>query len=144
MSLFGEKIPQAISRTIESIIEDYAECFTIAIVLATIIYNIFLIAKIKYGEIVITKLTLLPYYFSFVFLVLMAANEVIEELISQKKIVDGKHKILITTEGLRRMWLICYWLRCIAFECFFGIRILEDVVLNFYVDWQNHYKLEEL
>ena len=70
--------------------------------------------------------------------------EVIEGFSSEKTIRADPDSLSVAARIYRRMWLMFYWFRCIAFICFIGFRILEDVILNFYVDFQNQIKLEEL
>ena len=52
------------------IMNEYSFAMYFAMTMITAFYNIYLIVRIRYGETVITKTTLTPYYFSLIFLVL--------------------------------------------------------------------------
>ena len=52
------------------IINEYSFAMFFAMTMITAFYNIYLIVRIRYGEKVITKTTLTPYYLSAIFLVL--------------------------------------------------------------------------
>ena len=52
------------------LLKQYSFAMYFATSMMTIIWNIYLLVKIKYGDILITKSTLKPYYFSLLFLVL--------------------------------------------------------------------------
>ena len=49
--------------------EEYSGAFAVALILGTLFYNVYLIFRIKYGSVLITKETLKPYYYSLAYLI---------------------------------------------------------------------------
>ena len=68
----------------------------------TIIFNLFMIMRIKYGSKIITKLTLYPYYFSMLGLIAITGNEVIEEFIDEDDFFTDNNPL--DNSGYRRAW----------------------------------------
>ena len=48
---------------------NYAPALTFATLIITVLYNVFVIMQIKYGEVLITRTSLKPYYLSLAYLV---------------------------------------------------------------------------
>ena len=64
----------------KELFEEYAFAGYLATVTITILYNIYLIVKIRYGDVLITKSTLRPYYLSLLYLVLCFVKSFIRHL----------------------------------------------------------------
>ena len=70
------------------VLKEYAISITIALHIMTVLFNLFLIMRIKYGPEIITKLSLYPYYFSLISLVAYMGNEILEEFIDEGELFD--------------------------------------------------------
>ena len=97
-------------------------------------YNLFLIMQIKYGSEIITKLTLMPYYCSLLALTFYLGMETVEEFIPEALLFSTKNYTNDIITG-RRIWIIMYWLRQLAWLCFIGLRVFEDTVLTMFVEF---------
>ena len=97
-------------------------------------YNLFLIMQIKYGSKIITKLTLMPYYFSLIALIFFLGMETVEEFVPEEFLFSTKDYTKDTITG-RRIWILMFWLRQLAWLCFIGIRVFEDTVLAMFVEF---------
>ena len=59
-----------------SIVRKYGIEFVLALVILTILDCIYVIHRIKYGKLVITKKTLIPYYTSLIYLILLLVETI--------------------------------------------------------------------
>ena len=55
-------------------LREYSGNIALALILTTLFYNVYLIFKIRYGSILITKMSLWPYYYSLAYLTACALN----------------------------------------------------------------------
>ena len=60
-----------------NLVELYSYCGFVAAVMITILFNIFQIVKIRYGDVLITKSTLRPYYASLFYMILTFIRTII-------------------------------------------------------------------
>ena len=125
------------------VLEEYGDQFTLAVILITIMYNLFLIMQIKYGDKLITKLTLWPYYFSLLALIFFAGMEIVEEYISESLLFSNENFIPGKVTG-RRFWLSMYCFRQVSWLCFIGLRVFEDTVLLMFIEFQSGLRLDQL
>ena len=106
-----------------------------SLILSTLLYNAFLVAQIKYGNVVITKLTLIPYHLSMAFVTLFLLSQVIEEYIDEDLLAHGSDWVEDRSGTSRRLWILFYWIRSWVFMLFIGFRIFEDQMLQVFVDF---------
>ena len=125
-------------------IDLYGESIMFSLIVLTFLYNIFLIARIKFGEILITKLTLLPYYLSACFCAVFMVHELFAELIIEKSISEGVDNLIAKTHIQYRLEKFIHCSLAILFMCFIGFRIFENQILHVFVDFQDEFRLEEL
>ena len=104
---FADKAEDLIEGFFEKILKRYASSFTFALIVMTVLYNLYLIMKIKYGAKIITKLTLLPYYCSFASLFFFAAKEIVEEYINEDTLFKDDDETVIKL-SYQRTWLTFY------------------------------------
>ena len=107
---FADKAEELIGGFFERILKRYSDSITFALIIMTVLYNLYLIMKIKYGAKIITKLTLLPYYCSLISLICFAAMEVVEEYIDEDTLFKDDNDT-VTRMSYRRTWLTCYGFR---------------------------------
>ena len=92
-----------------TILKEYGESITIALLIMTIMFNLFLIMRIMYGPEIITKLTLYPYYFSLIALFAFIGNEIVEEFIDEDDLFNDNNPL--ENVGYRRAWISFYYVR---------------------------------
>ena len=102
-------------------LKEYAESITIALLILTIMFNLFLIVRIKYGSKIITKLTLYPYYFSLIALFAFMGCEIVEEFIDEDDLFDDNNPL--ENAAYRRTYISFYYVRQVAWLCFIGFRV---------------------
>ena len=67
------------------VLNEYSGALACSLIVITILCNIAIIMKIKYGQVLITKTTLKPYYLAFVYLILSYVNMMIREYLETTK-----------------------------------------------------------
>ena len=127
-----------------SIIPVYGESITFSLIVSTLIYNIFLISRIKFGEILITKLTLRPYYLSAIFCTTFMIHEAIEAIIIEESLLQGEDSLIAKSHIQYRLEKFFHCSLNILFMAFIGFRIFENQILNNFMDFQDKFRLEEL
>ena len=63
------------------IIDSYAAYISLTLVILTALLTIALIYRIRYGEVIITRLTLRPYYFALVYLAALISYTIVDALL---------------------------------------------------------------
>ena len=72
--------------------EEYSGFIALALVLVTMIYNVYLIYKIKYGNVMITKMCLLPYYYALGYLTIGGINTLLKCIVIWQDPNDDMNK----------------------------------------------------
>ena len=67
-------------------VDSYAAYISLTLVILTVLLTITLIYKIKYGDVIITRLTLRPYYFALAYLTALLSYTVVTALLFQYKV----------------------------------------------------------
>ena len=122
------------ATTDSNIFTQYADSINFSLVILTLIYNVFEICRIKYGHILITKITLRPYYLSLGYLfidVLFYINN--DSIVNQ----DGMNLLMIIEITLENC-------RLVLFLTFIIYRILDNKLLHAFMVFQEKHRLEEL
>ena len=61
----------------------YGSEIAISLITCTLLWNLQLVSKINFGRTVITRLTLLPYYSSLIFLIVLLAEAIVQAYIHE-------------------------------------------------------------
>ena len=126
-----------------SFLEDYSTAIIYSLTLCTLIYNLFLIARIRYGDRPINKLTIVPYKISAVYFVVFIIHDIDFQLFTYHLMSDNEnylkyskhhYALLMTTYGLRNLLLLCWLI----------YRVYTDHILLAFVDHQSDLRLDEL
>ena len=76
---------------LQSTVDSYAAYITLTLVILTALLTITLIYKIKYGDVIITWLTLRPYYFALAYLTALLSYTGVTALLEQYKANHDTH-----------------------------------------------------
>ena len=129
------------------IMDGYGFYITLSFIITALIFNIFLLVRIKYGDAVVTHLTLWPYRISLILLILMLVDTSISIVIFKEqqtliiKILEFKKLQGISEEFstyfMRFMGILEYLMMLI----FVLTRAFEHRLLNFFIIYQNKFRL---
>ena len=72
-----------------SFLEDYSTAIIFSLTLCTLIYNLFLIARIRYGDRPINKLTIVPYKISAVYFIVFIIHDIDFQLFTNHLMSDN-------------------------------------------------------
>ena len=125
------------------ILEDYAGAIVFSLAVCSLLYNLFLISKIRYGQIPTNKLTIVPYYLSAVYFSVLFVHEIVYQLAYKDQLDEGgtlvkfsmKYMPIIGATYTLRDFLLVIWL----IE-----RVFSDHILYSFVNHQSELRLDEL
>ena len=118
----------------------YGSEIAISLITCTLLWNLQLISQINFGRTVITRITMLPYYASLIFLVVLLVEAVVQAYAYEFKVsvhVDENH----TSTNLLA------FLRCLKvapFVLFISLRTFETAILHAFLGFSGAVRLEFL
>ena len=126
-----------------TILENYSSAIVFSLALCSLLYNLFLIAQIRYGQKPINKLTLRPYQLSAAYFVVQIAHEIAYYPVLERNLEEGDTKIkyrkidfyILKAILCLRNFFLLFWL----IE-----RVFADHILYAFVAHQADLRLEEL
>ena len=107
----------------DSISNEYGAYALISVYLVSFLYNIFLLCRIRFGDIIITKMTTLPYKASLIYLGVVSAQTCLVAITAQK---DRDDKSFAKFAGtMQSIYNIMHSLQLALFITFILTRIHE-------------------
>ena len=82
------------SKISQNLLGEYSDQISLSLVASTLVYNFYLIFKIRYGSELITKITLKPYYYALVYLSLGLIKALLRSYFNNNT-TDPKHDLNI-------------------------------------------------
>ena len=109
-------------------LSSYGSEIAISLITCPLLWNLQLISQINFGRTLITRLTLLPYYASLIFLIVLLAEAIVQAYIYEYKLYyihAEKHHV--TIENLLRFFRC---LKVAPFILFISLRTFEVAILH--------------
>ena len=125
-----------------TLFEEYGAEIGLSLVILTAILDLFLIYRIHYGEQVITKITLRPYYVALGYLFALLSYAIVSCLKFEKFLKFGRTRL--EDDDFDFYFSLTNFFSKLLLLCFFAVRIFEDRLIHLFMDFQRVFRLEEL
>ena len=132
------------------LMDGYGYYITLAFIITTLVFDILLLVRIKYGDAAVTHLTTWPYTISLILLNVMLIDTALTIVIFQQQpeLIIQIMKFEHLDSVLKR--LSAYFMRSMGIAEYFCMiifvltRAFEHKLLNFFIIYQQHFRLESL
>ena len=131
-------------------LEEYSGFIALSLVSVTMLYNVHLIFKIKYGSVMITKVCLLPYYYALANLTIGGVNTLLKCIVIWQNPSDDKSKAdLNIWNNVDANWLVAIIrvldsAEILCFIQFIGERAYIISIFYEFMVYQSKFRLEDL
>ena len=131
-------------------LREYSGNIALALILTTLLYNIYLIFKIRYGSILVTRMSLWPYYYSLAYLTACGLGtycKIVE--IWTKPEQEYEKAALNIWNNAKAEWFISFIrildsVEILSFILFISSRAYIVAILYEFMMYQSQYRLEDL
>ena len=127
--------------------DSYYTEIAIAVIVSLIIFGAILLTRIRYGEFIITNLTLRPYVIALILLSVMLIGNCIQEYYVTV-VYKNDYKMLVEhfiyTKALKITFFVFSQLKILLAIEFIRTRSFETQILNYFVWYQRQLRLQNL